>query len=218
MNAEREAAKTQHTTIQDMGADIRTRLIPAVEKLVEISGGILDAGIAVAKAFGYETPSERAAREEQARLNVQRAMIQSIGGLDTDAQRSVMLPGAGNAVDVEIKRLRDSEIEFMDIVKAGLLGDATGIGSALGARLTPTSPTGELPWYARPANEVAGEIGQQIGAVVADTLGPLASFAERLNPVSINNVYNVTGGARELEDTRRVSDQANMRVVRELQP
>ena len=85
---EREAAKTQHTTIQDMGADIRNRLIPAVEKLVEISGGILDAGIAVAKAFGYETPSERAAREEQARLNVQRAMIQSIGGLDTDAERS----------------------------------------------------------------------------------------------------------------------------------
>ena len=95
----------------------------------------------------------------------------------------------------------------------------SAVGSALGARLTPTSPTGELPWYARPANEVAGEIGQQIGAVVADTLGPLASFAERLNPVSISNVYNnIQGGARELEDTRRVSDQANMRVVRELQP
>ena len=226
---EREAAKTQHTTIQNVGADIRNRLIPAVEKLVELSGLTVRALEATAKfTFGYETTAEREAREAQAQANVQQA-------------RGVMIgPPAPDAVRAEAQRLREQNLGFLDVARAALLNDYSGVADALTNRLTPTSPTGELPWYARPATEVAGqvanravgaagdaaavgkEVGQQVGDAITraftDQLPGLLRVAGQANPVAISNTYNIQGGARELEDTRRVSDEANMRVVRGLAP
>lgn len=218
-DAEREAAKTQHTTIQNMGADIRNRLIPAVEKLVEISGNILGAAEAAARFFGYDTPAAAAAREEEARLNVQRVLLESIGGLDTDPVRQgsrFIGPPAPDAVAMEAQRLQRQEIGFTDTLRAGFLNDFSGIADSIEARIQPTTATGELPWYHRPAREVAGEIG----SAIADELRslPLPWETRPVPPATINNTYNITGGMRELEDTRRVSDEANMRVVRGLTP
>ena len=216
---EREAAKTQHTTIQNMGADIRTRLIPAVEKLVDLSGLIVRAVEATAKFFfGYETTPEREAREEQARLNVQRVAIQSIGGLDTDPVRRAPGPTAPDAVAMESQRLKEREITFVDTIRAGFLNDFSGIASSIEARVRPTTATGDLPWYHRPATEVASEWGKEIGNAVSEQFQSLFQPGGRPSPVTISNTYNITGGARELEDTRRVSDEANMRVVRGLAP
>lgn len=248
---EREAAKTQHTTIQNMGADIRQRLIPAVEKLIEISGGILHGIEAVASKIvpGFETREQIQAREQAARRNLAIAQGTGAGAPTTAGYDFVADPGrqttegAQTPLERETERLREQQITLTDITKSIILNDQSGIVRAVESRLErPGVADEDQPWYVRPATDVAREWGRTFwdelrtlpapwesqpytlrgGAVSgggqANDGAPVAQPTLRTAPVTFNNTYNITGGMRELDETRRVSDEANMRVVRELAP